>query len=923
MSVDDEEIYDVFLSHSHNDAKWVEELAKQLEDREKLHVWLDKWILVPGEPWQQGMARGLNQAKSCVVCNSEQTPKGWFQEEIERAINRQAGNPSFRVIPMLLPGVKDFNGGDFLGLRTWVDFRKGIDDTEAFHRLVSGIKGVAPGRGPQGVATSESPYDQIRTDKTILSSLPEYPVRLREFVTDNRADELTQYINYLENHRILFISGVGGVGKTTLVRALVETRPANIPFPFWFDFGKRPDATLGDVLEQLAGYMNAPKIGQFREEGREAGQDDISRLTDELGTRESIWLIFDNLETALDDRNFHDPGVDSLFTSLRDNIHQAKIIITSRTLPVLADGESLIDVLEDEKQELKGLKTNFAVDYLIKNGLGQIEQSHLEELASGVDGHPLALKLLIGLVNKFGIKDTLDDINLYQKRKEDTIKKARRLFDKLAGDEKELLERISVFRNPESISAIKKMYTDKTSMDAVEKLIDKSLLETDHKGKYWLHPLVREFSYGDLKNNYRVHKIACSYYLSIPVPEIRMNKEDILPLIQAYYHACMAKEYDVAYDIIFFENLTKCLDLWGNYRTLVELYTELLPKNHFKDKPLIDIEIHSFILFNLGNTYIYLGEIKKAIEYIQAALSIYKEIYDRDGESGALGKLGNAYFFLDENEKAIQCYQEAIEISQEINDRQNEGVWVGELGKVYYHIGKVEKAIQHFQEALDISREVGDKLNEGCFLGNLGNIYQHREVEKAIEYYHNAIQISQENGDKHNEGIWMGNLGLAYSYLNEIEKAIEYYQKAIRISQIIDDKPGEGVLLGNLGLAYISSDKVEKGINYCQKALTISQETGDRSNESVVFSSLGNAYILLDDIEKAIDFYQKALRISQEINYRFQEGIIYLRLGKAFTYLENFEKATENFKKAMAIGREIKDPLIIDSCEEELKSLCL
>ena len=64
-------------------------------------------------------------------------------------------------------------------------------------------------------------------------------------------------------------------------------------------------------------------------------------------------------------------------------------------MPVLTDGGSLIDILEDEKQELEGLKANFAIDYLEKNGLDEVEQSQLEELALSVDGHPLALKLLI------------------------------------------------------------------------------------------------------------------------------------------------------------------------------------------------------------------------------------------------------------------------------------------------------------------------------------------------------------------------------------------------------------------------------------------------------------------------------------------------------------------------------------------------
>jgi hypothetical protein len=95
--------YDTFLSHSHIDATWVEQLAARLEDDNSLRVWLDKWVLVPGEPWQQAMARGLDEAASCCVVVGANTPDGWFREEVQRALNRQVADPTFRVIPVLAP----------------------------------------------------------------------------------------------------------------------------------------------------------------------------------------------------------------------------------------------------------------------------------------------------------------------------------------------------------------------------------------------------------------------------------------------------------------------------------------------------------------------------------------------------------------------------------------------------------------------------------------------------------------------------------------------------------------------------------------------------------------------------------------------------------------------------------------------------
>jgi hypothetical protein len=58
------------------------------------------------------------------------------------------------------------------------------------------------------------------------------------------------------------------MGKTTLAHALVETRPANVPVPFWFDFSKNMDADLGDILEKLAGLSEHARYCMFQRRGK-------------------------------------------------------------------------------------------------------------------------------------------------------------------------------------------------------------------------------------------------------------------------------------------------------------------------------------------------------------------------------------------------------------------------------------------------------------------------------------------------------------------------------------------------------------------------------------------------------------------------------------------------------------------------------
>lgn len=175
--------FDVFLSYLQPDLDWVTKLASNLEDKEGFHVWLDKWLSVPGKSWIQEKADGINQSRCVAVCIGKQTPHGWFQQEIERAQNKQASDPDFRVIPVYLPGANSdiINTSDFLNLKIWVDFRDS-DQGHAFHLLVCGIKGIPPGRWP--------PKDITIASTTSLSTETEDRLRdLKHFKESELIDE--------------------------------------------------------------------------------------------------------------------------------------------------------------------------------------------------------------------------------------------------------------------------------------------------------------------------------------------------------------------------------------------------------------------------------------------------------------------------------------------------------------------------------------------------------------------------------------------------------------------------------------------------------------------------------------------------------------------------------------------------------------
>ena len=167
--------YDVFLSHRRDDKPFVEELASRLQDEAGLRPFLDKWHLVPGEPWQEALEVALDESATCAVCLGESGLGPWQNEELRSALDERIRDASLRVIPLLLPNADPENPRTlprFLRRMTWVDFRRGID-REAFRRLVAGIRGELPGRDPDPPQSlieqfaSDNPEERIAAVKLL------------------------------------------------------------------------------------------------------------------------------------------------------------------------------------------------------------------------------------------------------------------------------------------------------------------------------------------------------------------------------------------------------------------------------------------------------------------------------------------------------------------------------------------------------------------------------------------------------------------------------------------------------------------------------------------------------------------------------------------------------------------------------------
>ena len=132
----DTQSFDVFLSYNSEDKSSVDVLASRLE-KAGLRVWLDKWHLVPGAPWQEAIEGALDRCQTYAVIIGPSGFGPWQHEEMRAALDKRVKNKELRVIPVLLPDSKPGEQAElkgFLGRYTWVDFRRSLDDQVAFDR---------------------------------------------------------------------------------------------------------------------------------------------------------------------------------------------------------------------------------------------------------------------------------------------------------------------------------------------------------------------------------------------------------------------------------------------------------------------------------------------------------------------------------------------------------------------------------------------------------------------------------------------------------------------------------------------------------------------------------------------------------------------------------------------------------------------
>ncbi len=271
------------------------------------------------------------------------------------------------------------------------------------------------------------------------------------------------------------------------------------------------------------------------------------------------------------------------------------------------------------------------------------------------------------------------------------------------------------------------------------------------------------------------------------------------------------------------------------------------------------------ILYQIGSTYVQIGNISKAIYYFE------RTIKANPFNDLALYDLG--FFYDQENKlkKSIKYYNEYLDI-----DPFNQYVWFN-LGTVYNKTENHEKAIEAYEFAYALNSEFHMSLF------NIGNALANAEkYEKAIIKYKEFLESEPDNDEAYCY------IGECYLNIEDYSKSQYYYNRAININ-----KNNDTAWFG-IGLIFWIEQNFDASIKYINKAIKL-----DDLNPEY-WLTLGKINKDFNHKLNAISAIKKAAQIEPEnIEIWFTWVDVYLKFGEIKNATKILKKGIDNNKDAI------------------------
>ncbi len=633
-----------------------------------------------------------------------------------------------------------------------------------------------------------------------------------------RENEINEIIEKLKKSNRLLISGMGGIGKTTILKKLYHTmieRYKNTSKKFgYFEYELSMEDTIYNALE-------FEKIGD-----RNIDVQKAKRVLEDYANGGETIIFIDNVPI---EKYIELQQLDSI---------KGKIVITSRQNEyenyetVFIDKMSAEECKEIFKKESGILEDSQDLDYIISSLIGC---------------HTLTVKMLAKIARKKQwtideLKNKLLDMGFKIKyidsgKMTNILTEYKKLYSisELNIHEQNILEGFSLLREAK---LDKGRYQKFLALDA-EDLENDELYELYEKGwlekagdKFSIHPVFAEFISEsrkmDISNHlelYEVIKLLCSSLDDLDM----LKKQNYLTEIVSFGKNVPIK-WDVDREIYNIAYLAKYFAEYNSAIILLHRIDENREEDYIKAQLL------------LSEIYLNISDFQKAKEQLDRI----KEIW-----SDEVVKKKLLYLYI---EYKIN-YSLYLDKSGEILDR--------------------EKAIKELREVMELEME---ELTRARIYNCLGGFYTNlncstENLNKALEYHEKARRIRENDKDKLGLAKTYNNIGNVYfckslcenKIDDNLQKAEEYYHMSLGLRQeaLNSNHPDIARVLVHLGNVYVNQGKYEEALLLMQNGLSIRKKSlGEFALEvGVTYFNMAQAYRGLLNKENTLQCVNNAKKI--------------------------------------------------------------
>ncbi len=317
-----------------------------------------------------------------------------------------------------------------------------------------------------------------------VQALPVAPVESTLF---GRSAELSRVRALLEDHRVVTVSGLGGMGKTRFARELLREEGGV--------FADLVGVSDGDgVLRAMAGALGLVRRG-----------DAVEQIGRSIAARGRFLLVLDNVEQLV-------LPVSEMLPRWREIAPDARWLITSR-LRLSVTGEQLfaLEALAVPRREadIDAIRTTPAVQLFLARAAGEVgDLSAVAELCRQLEGIPLALELAAArtvMLDAQGICDRLSERLRVLRRpgggRHDAVAETLAWsWSLLTPAEQVALRQCAIFQTPFRVEAAEQVLQipgDDFVLDTIQGLVDASLLnrvEASSPVRLRMYEVTRDFA---------------------------------------------------------------------------------------------------------------------------------------------------------------------------------------------------------------------------------------------------------------------------------------------------------------------------------------------------------------------------------------------------------------------------------------------